>query len=97
MKAWELSVAQQQLSAILEYCAVEPQVICNDQEPLGIVVASPFFQEMYALWMGRGQPTIAELLGELDEIKKVEAIDLEIPSRQDRAWSLPEETNAIAM
>ncbi len=81
MKTWTSDEAKTRLDEILEFCILEPQIISKKDKPLGVIVNIAFFEDMMKLGE---KPTIAELLEELREIKKIETDDIEIPERMDR-------------
>jgi len=81
MKTWTSDEAKTRLDEILEFCILEPQIISKKDKPLGVIVNIAFFEDMMKLGE---KPTIAELLEELSEIKKIESDDIEIPERMDR-------------
>jgi prevent-host-death family protein len=84
VKTWELEKARKQFKEILNSCAQEPQMICNKNEPVGVIIDVKYYIKLLNHWRRRNNPTIAELLDELAQIKLQEPIDIEIPSRQDR-------------
>jgi len=81
MKTWTSNEAKTRLDEILDFCVLEPQIISKKDKPFGVVVNIAFFDDLMKL---REKPTIAELLEELREIKKIETDDIEIPERMDR-------------
>lgn len=84
MKTWELEKAKKRFKEILNSCVQEPQMICNQSEPIGVIIDVKFYIQLLNHWRRQNNPTISELLDELAEIKLQESIDIEIPSRQDR-------------
>jgi hypothetical protein len=82
MKTWNSAEAKTRLDEILKFCTQEPQMICQGNKPAGVMIDIAFFNEVTAVREYR--PSISELLDELDEIKKYEPADIEIPERRDR-------------
>lgn len=95
MRSWQLDDAQKRLPKLLEFCIAEPQIICDDQQAVGVVVDLALFQDMYSLWMSQKRPTIDDLLNELDEIKLYEPIEIEIFPRTNRFSAVNGDMDAI--
>ncbi len=85
MKTWNSNEAGTRFDEILDSCVQEPQMICKENKPAGVIMNIKFFEEVMKL--REYKPGIAELLDELDEIKKYEPVDIEIPERADRPYS----------
>lgn len=81
MKTWTSEEAKTRLDEILDFCVLEPQIISKKDKPLGVIIHIALFEDMMKLGE---KPTIAELLEELSEIKKIETDEIEIPERTDR-------------
>lgn len=95
MRSWQLKDAQKRLPTLLEFCIAEPQIICDDEHAVGVIVDLALFQDMYSLWMSQKQPTIDDLLNELDEIKLHEPIEIEISPRTNRFNVANEDPDAV--
>ena len=97
MKTWKLNEAQSRLIELLQSCIQEPQIVCDQDKPLAVVVDITLFKELMELRQGQHRPTISELLDELSDIKRYESVDIEIPGRQDRSNPMIEVTNEVSM
>ncbi len=90
MQTWTLNDAQDRFVDILQYCAGEPQIFYQHDQPVAALVDIAFFEELMALKQLEQHPTIAELLAELSEIQASEAVEFQIPARTDRSNPLVE-------
>lgn len=84
MKTWTIHDAQLRFTDVLQSCSKEPQIVCDHDKPVGVVVNITFFQELVEHKKHSYRPTIGELLDELDEIMTQAPIEIELPDRQDR-------------
>ncbi len=95
MKTWTIHDAQSRFTDMLQSSSKEPQIICDRDKAVGVLVNITFFQEFVDRKKRSYRPTIEELLDELDEIMTEAPIDIEIPERQDRPNSLFEAADEI--
>jgi len=93
MKTWQLNDAQDRFIELLQSCVQEPQIVCDQENPIAVIVDIALFKELMELMSSSNEvkdrkrqhrPTISELLDELSEIQTHEPVDIEIPTRQDR-------------
>jgi prevent-host-death family protein len=85
MQAWTLNDARNRFADILQYCASEPQIFYQHDQPVAVLVDIAFFEELMALKQPEQRLTIAELLAELSEIQTQEPVEFQIPARTDRS------------
>ena len=95
MKSWTIHEAQLRFTDVLQSCSEEPQLVCDRDKAVGVVVNMAFFQELMAAKEHSYRPSIGELLDELENIMAQEPIDMELPERQDRSNPLFEEADEI--
>ena len=91
MKTWEIHDAQTHFWEILQFCHQEPQLVSDQNEPLAVVVDIKLFRNLTETHIVESRPTISQLLEELEAIKTIESVDIEIPERQDRFVAVNEE------
>ena len=84
MRKWKISEAKAKFTELLMSCENGPQIICNREKPVSAVMSMKLFKELMELRKVRETPTIAQLLTELESIKKIEPDEIEIPMRQNR-------------
>ncbi len=97
MKKWKLSDAKVKIVEIFRSCLQEPQIVYDQDEPVGVVVDVSFFNELINLRVRQNRPTIAELLDELNEIHKYEKAEIDAPPRQDRPNEIIERTDELSL
>lgn len=90
MKKWKISEAKGQITQLLAACEAEPQMICNRDVPVGVVIKPQLFEQLMSLKNSAEIPTIKQLLAELEVIKKQEPEEIEIPPRTNRTTPLEE-------
>lgn len=66
MRKWQHRYAQYQFLEIMTACAQEPQMITNNNQILGVVIDGMRLIKFTELWKRHHQPTMAELLEELE-------------------------------
>ena len=84
MKEWKISEAKARLSEVVSSCVEEPQVLYNRKKPVAALIDIAEYEAFLAYKKAQQKPTMAELLAELDEIKKLEPGDFELPPRTSR-------------
>lgn len=84
MKEWKISEAKARLSEVVGLCVKEPQVLYNRKKPVAALVDMDEYEDFLKYKESQKKPTMAELLAELDEIKKREPGDFELPPRTSR-------------
>ena len=84
MRTWTITDAQDRFTDILRASSQEPQFVYDQNNPVGVVLDFSFYTRLMNRRVHQPRPTIAELLDELSEIQKSEAVELEVPTRQDR-------------
>jgi len=84
MERWKISEAKAKFTALLGSCQKGPQIICNRERPVAVVIDVKLFDEVLELGKAQQKPSIAELLEELQSIQQSETSEIEIPLRQDR-------------
>jgi hypothetical protein len=90
MRTWAVADVKDRFAEIMRACLHEPQVVYDQNKPVSVVVDINFFNQLMTLRARQARPTIAELLDELSEIRKLESIELETPTRQDRSNAMLE-------
>jgi|AACY02.2.fsa_nt_gi prevent-host-death family protein len=85
MKEWRISEAKARLSEVLGYCVNEPQVIYNRKRPVAALIDMEEYEAFLEYKRSKRKKTIAEWFDELDEIKKSEPGDFELPTRTSRS------------
>jgi len=84
MRTWAVADVKDRFTEIMRACLHEPQVVYDQNKPVGVVVDINFFNQLMTLRARQARPTIAALLDELSEIHKSEPVEIETPTRQDR-------------
>jgi hypothetical protein len=84
MKTWKIDDAQTHFREMLHFCHQEPQLVAEQDEPLAVVVDIKLFRDLTEAHATEPRPTISQLLDELEAIKMVEPVDIDIPEREDR-------------
>jgi prevent-host-death family protein len=84
MNEWKISEAKARLSEVVSNCVEEPQVLYNRQKPVAALIDIEEYEAFLAYKQSTKKKTIAEMLDELDEIKKLEPGDFELPPRTSR-------------
>jgi hypothetical protein len=84
MRTWTVVDAKDRFAEIMRACLQEPQVVYDQNKPVSVLVDFNLFTHLMNLRARQARPTIAELLDELSEIHKSEAVEIETPIRQDR-------------
>lgn len=97
MQKWKISEAKSKFTELLKLCKQNPQIICNRDRPVGAVINTNLFEELMALRKKHQKPTIAQLLTELEIIKKAKPLEIEIPARQNRQTPFEENTDEMAL
>jgi len=97
MSTWTLTDAKSRIAEIFRSCLQEPQIVYDQNKPVGVVVDVKFFAELMRLRTRPYRPTIAELLDKLDEIHKFEEVEIEAPTRQDRSNEMIESADEISL
>lgn len=85
MKTWKLQDAEIHFSEIVQNSAKEPQMVIDEDKPLAVVIDIQTYRNFVKTSSSQYRPTISELLDELHKIQEDETVEIEIPSRQDRA------------
>ncbi|MBF0103012.1 MAG: type II toxin-antitoxin system Phd/YefM family antitoxin [Desulfobacterales bacterium] len=76
MKTWKLKDVQTRFREMVELCINEPQMVCDHNTPVAVIINVDLFKQLTNSNMNR--TTIASLLDELEQIKKEEICDIEI-------------------
>ncbi|MBW2318306.1 MAG: type II toxin-antitoxin system prevent-host-death family antitoxin [Deltaproteobacteria bacterium] len=97
MGRWKISEAKAKFTALLESCRKGPQIICNRERPVAVVIDVKLFDEVMELRKTQEKPSIAELLQELQSIQQSETSEIEMPPRQDRPNSIQEASDEMAL
>jgi len=97
MNKWKLSDAKDRIVEIFRSCLQEPQIVYDQDGPVGVVVDVSFFNELMNLRARQNRPTIAELLDELNEIHKFERVEIDTPARQDRTNEMIERNDDLSL
>lgn len=84
MKEWKISEAKARLSEVVSHCVDEPQVLYNRKKPVAALIDMEEYEQFLKYKKSQKRPTMEELFAELDEIKKIEPGDFELPPRIDR-------------
>jgi len=96
-KRWQLNDAQDRLIELLQSGIQEPQIVCDENNPVAAIISINLFKELMEHRNRQHRPTIAELLDELSEIQAREPVDVEIPERQDRPNPIIEVADELSM
>ncbi len=97
MEKWKISEAKAKLTALLTSCIKEPQIICNREKPVAVVINVKLFEELMQIKKKERKPSMAELLEELRSIREIETVEIEIPERKDRANPMETTENEMAL
>ena len=97
MGRWKISEAKAKFTALLGSCRKGPQIICNRERPVAVVIDVKLFDEVMELRKTQEKPSIAELLQELQSIQQSETSEIEMPPRQDRPNSIQEASDEMAL
>ncbi len=97
MEKWKISEAKAKLTALLTSCIKEPQIICNREKPVAVVINIKLFEELMQIKKKERKPSMAELLEELRSIREIETVEIEIPERKDRANPMETTENEMAL
>lgn len=89
MATWSTREAQARLFDVIRACTDEPQLLCDQDEPVAALVDIRLFRRLMAL--KQQAPTMADLLAELESIQAKDPVELEIPARADRPNALLED------
>lgn len=84
MKEWKISEAKARLSEVVSHCVEEPQLLYNRKKPVAALIDIEEYEAFLEYKKSLKRPTMEELFAELDEIKKIEPGDFELPPRVDR-------------
>lgn len=84
MKEWKISDAKARLSEVVGHCVEEPQVLYNRKKPVAALIDMDEYEAFQKYKQSKKKKTVAEWLDELDEIKKQEPGDFELPPRTSR-------------
>jgi prevent-host-death family protein len=84
MKGWKISEAKARLSEVVSHSVEEPQVLYNRKKPVAALIDMEEYERFLEYKKSKKKKSIAEWLDELDEIKKQEPGDFELPSRTSR-------------
>ncbi|ADE55682.1 type II toxin-antitoxin system Phd/YefM family antitoxin [Coraliomargarita akajimensis] len=84
MKRWKISEAKARLSEVVSSCVEEPQVLYNREKPVAALIDMEEYEQFLEYKKSQRKKTMAEWLEELDEIKKQEPGDFELPPRTSR-------------
>ncbi|GAK50888.1 prevent-host-death family protein [Candidatus Moduliflexus flocculans] len=85
MKTWKLHDAEIHFSEIVQNSAKEPQMVIDEEKPLAVVIDIMVYRNFVKNSSSQYRPTISELLDELHTIQEDERVEIEIPTRQNRA------------
>jgi len=97
MEKWKISEAKAKLTALLTSCIKEPQIICNREKPVAVVINVKLFEELMQIKKKERKPSMAELLEELKSIREIEIVEIEIPERKDRVNPMETTENEMAL
>lgn len=97
IKKWKISEAKAKFTELLKLCKQDPQIICNRDRPIGAVINTNLFEELMELREKNQNPTISQLIEELEAIKKAKPLEIEIPARQNRPTPFEENTDEMAL
>lgn len=97
MRTWTLTDAKSRIAEIFRSCVQEPQIVYDQNKPVGVVVDVKLFADLMRLRTRPYRPTIAELFEKLDEIHKFEEVEIEAPIRHDRPNELIESADEISL
>jgi prevent-host-death family protein len=86
MKRWNVADAKARFSAVLHDAEKQPQLICNRDRPVAVVLSFSAYEKA----AGRKPPSIKEMLRQLRQIQKTEKAEIDVPPRRDRPLSFPE-------
>lgn len=84
MSDWKISEAKARLSEVVGHCVEEPQVLYNRKKPVAALIDMEEYEAFLEYKKSKQKKTIAEWLDELEEIKKREPGDFELPPRTSR-------------
>lgn len=84
MKEWKISEAKARLSEVVSHCVEEPQVLYNRKKPVAALIDMDEYEAFLAYKQSKKKKTMEEWFKELDEIKKQEPGDFELPPRTSR-------------
>ena len=97
MRTWTVTDAKDRFTEIMLACLQEPQVVYDQNKPVSVVVDINLFNQLMNLRARQARPTIAELLDELSEIHKAEAVEIEVPTRHDRPNAMLELSDEVSL
>ena len=92
-----MSDAKDRLPEIFRLCLKEPQIVYDQNQPIGVIVDVKYFNEFMNSHDSLHRPTITELLDELREIHKLESVEIDVPPRQDRPNILIEDEDELSL
>ena len=96
MDKWKISEAKAQFTKLLTFSKNAPQIICNRDKPVSVVMNIKLFEELIKLRDASvHRPTIAEMLSEMESIKKLEPGGITIPKRMNRTNPFEESTDEM--
>jgi len=97
MRTWTAVDVKDRFAEIMRACLQEPQVVYDQNKPVSVLVDFNLFNQLMNLRARPTRPTIAELLDELSEIHKSEAVEIEVPTRHDRPNAMLELTDEVPL
>ena len=80
---WKIAEAKQKFSEVVRKASREPQLICNRDQPVAVVIDAGDYRDFEA-WRERRKPSMAEAIAEIRMICAEGGYELEIPARRDR-------------
>lgn len=80
---WKLAEAKQQLSEVVRRAAREPQVLCNRERPVAVVISADGLED-YLQWRQSRRHTFADAVDRLVQVAREERYEFEAPPRVDR-------------
>lgn len=81
---WKISEAKAKLSELIHACEEEPQILYNRGKPVAAVIGIESFQVFQGTQASLQQPSIADLLADLDALNAEEGDFGDAPQRTNR-------------
>ncbi len=87
MKTWKIDEVKDHFAEILSYCCQEPQLVCEKNDPVAVILNIRLFKELIDQHSRKKRPTIQQLLDEMQTIAQEDFFEIDIPKRSDRVNS----------
>lgn len=82
---WTIDEAKRRLNEVIDAANFEPQIICNQEEPVAVIIEAKLLEEFLMWKKEHSKPSLSEAFSELRQLCEQENYILEIPERHNRS------------